>query len=265
MHERERLRAILARLRGGGFVAVAELASLTGASAATLRRDLAKLAEAGQVRRLHGGVEACEGRAVLATRTFEVSRTMHLEAKRAIAREAVGLCEDGDSIIVNAGTTTFQMVEPLAARRLNVLTNSFPMAQALSERTQNRVMLPGGELYREQGIVLSPFDEDSLQHVSASRMFMSAASVGPLGVVEGDPLIARAEAKLLRRAERLVVLVDSSKFERRGSLVVAPLSRVDTLITDEGAPEEALAMLRSAGVATIVVGLGKERASPHAA
>ena len=84
-------------------------------------------------------------------------------------------------------------------------------------------------------------------------MFMSAISIGPLGVIEGDPLIARAETKLLRRADKLVVLADSSKFSQRGSLVVCPLSRIHALITEEAAPVEALAMLRDAGVETIVV------------
>ena len=84
-------------------------------------------------------------------------------------------------------------------------------------------------------------------------MFMSAYSVGPLGIIEGDPLIARAEAKLLSRAAELVVLVDSSKFEPRGNLAVAPLARVKTLITDDRAPVAMLDMLRQAGVDVILV------------
>jgi len=77
---------------------------------------------------------------------------------------------------------------------------------------------------------------------------------GPrLGVIEGDPLIARAETKLLRRADKLVVLADASKFAQRGSLVVCPLTRIHILITDRASPPEALAMLRDAGVETIVV------------
>ena len=79
--------------------------------------------------------------------------------------------------------------------------------------------------------------------------------------MEVDPLIARAEAKLLKRAERLVVLADSSKFEPRGSLVVCPLSRVSLLITDDGITEAALAMLANAGVEVIVAPVDKEIAS----
>ena len=163
------------------------------------------------------------------------------------------MCEDGDSIVINGGTTTFQMAEFLRSTRLEILTNSYPLAEFLIRETQNRVVLPGGEVYREQKIIVAPFDDDAIQHYSARIMFMSAISIGPLGVIEGDPLIARAEMKLLRRADKLVVLADASKFAQRGSLVVCPLSRIHALITDRAAPPEALAMLRGAGVETIVV------------
>ena len=107
-----------------------------------------------------------------------------------------------------------------------------------------RVALPGGEVYREQKLIVSPFEEDAIQHYSASRMFMSAIAIGPLGVIEGDPLIARAETKLLKRADKLIVLADSSKFVSRGSLVVCPLSRIAILITDRAAPPAALEMFQ---------------------
>jgi DeoR family ulaG and ulaABCDEF operon transcriptional repressor len=87
-------------------------------------------------------------------------------------------------------------------------------------------------------------------------MFMSAISIGPLGVIEGDPLLARAESKLLKRADKLVVLADSSKFVSRGSLVVCPLPRIHTLITDSDAPSVALDMLREHGVHVVVVAAG---------
>jgi DeoR family ulaG and ulaABCDEF operon transcriptional repressor len=180
------------------------------------------------------------------------SRTLNVAAKRAIARTAVALCSEGDAIIINGGTTTFEMGEFLRERRLKVLTNSYPLAETLIHHSNCRVALPGGEVYREQKLIVSPFEEDAIQHYSASRMFMSAISIGPLGVIEGDPLIARAETKLLKRAEKLVVLADSSKFTPRGSLVVCPLSRISTLITDAQAPKEALDMLRDAGVEVMI-------------
>jgi DeoR family ulaG and ulaABCDEF operon transcriptional repressor len=259
VHERERRQIIKAMLRESGLVRVADVCRATDASEASVRRDFAKLAEAGLATRVHGGLEATHSGVgaseapPLATRSFEFSQTLNLDAKRAIAKVAVGLCEDGEAIIINGGSTTFEMGAFLRERRLKVMTNSYPLAELLIHDSNCRVALPGGEVYREQKLIVSPFEEDAIQHYLASCMFMSALAIGPLGVVEGDPLIARAETKLLKRAEKLVVLADSSKFITRGSLVVCPLSRIHTLITDRAAPAAALAMLREAGVQIIQV------------
>lgn len=255
MHERERWQKILTQVRERGVIRVRDLVSATGASSATLRRDLTKLEELGQLRRVHGGVEAVEAAQQnhLATRSFGVSQTLNAERKRAVAKAAVALCNDGESIIINAGSTTYFMAEFLQQSRLQILTNSFPIAQELIATSQNRIVLPGGEVYREQGIVLSPFDEDAIQHFTASKMFMSCASITAMGIIEGDPLIARAEAKLLTRAEKLVVIADSSKFEQRGSMVVCQLSRVHTLVTDADAPAHMLDHIRAQGVDVIIV------------
>ena len=255
MHERERWQIIQALLHERSLVQVIDVCEATGASPASVRRDFAKLAEQGLGRRIHGGLELIKSPAningdttALATRSFDASQSHNIAAKKAIAKAAVDLCEDGEAIIINGGTTTYQMGEFLRERRLKILTNSYLLAEMLIHTSQCRVALPGGEVYREQKLIVSPFDDDAIQHYSASRMFMSAISIGPLGLVEGDPLIARAETKLLKRADKLYVLADGSKFDTRGSLVVCPLSRIDTLITDPSAPPEALDMLAQAGV-----------------
>jgi DeoR family transcriptional regulator, ulaG and ulaABCDEF operon transcriptional repressor len=260
MRERQRVEIVRNLLAAQGFLSITDLMAATGVSAASARRDAGRLAEAGYGERVYGGIQALGGafsrrmaQASLETQAFEVSRAINIEAKRAIARRALEMCVDGDVIIINGGTTTFQMAEFLRNTRLKILTNSYPLAEFLIRETQNRVALPGGEVYRDQKLIVAPFDDDAIQHYSARIMFMSAISIGPLGVIEGDPLIARAETKLLRRADKLVVLADSSKFAQRGSLVVCPLARIHALITDQAAPLEALAMLRDAGVETIVV------------
>lgn len=266
MLERERWQTILRLVRERSVVAVRDLMGATGASSATIRRDLNALAESGLIRRVHGGVEALDQTEPrpLETRAFDVSRTINIAKKRAIARAAVEMCEDGESIIVNGGSTTYQMVDALAERRLQILTNSYPIAHTLIDRSENRIVLPGGEVYRKQGLIVSPFDDDAIQHYTASKMFMSCLSLGPMGVIEGDPLIARAEAKLLRRTNRLIVLVDSSKFEPRGLIAVCPLSRVDTVVTDDAAPPAALDMLRKAGIDVLAVPFDREAAVPAA-
>jgi len=260
MRERQRAEIVRNLLAERGFVSIADIMAATGASAASARRDAVRLANAGLAERLHGGIQAIGesfsrplGPAMLATRSFDASGTINVAAKRAIARRAVEMCAEGDVIIVNGGTTTYQMSEFLRDTQLKILTNSYLLAEFLIHETRNRVALPGGEVYREQKLIVAPFDEDAIQHYSARFMFMSAAAIGPLGVIEGDALIARAETKMLKRAEKLVVLADASKFAARGSLVVCPLSRIHALITDTSAPAAALAMLREAGVQTVVV------------
>lgn len=260
MIESERQRVILSAVQARPVVTVAELVELTASSEATVRRDIAQLHVQKRLRRVRGGAESlAPAPTSLAGRPFAFNATQNIAQKRAIASAATALCEEGDTIIVNGGTTTFQMVHPLATRRLQVFTNSFPIAEHLLHHSRCTIMLPGGTVYREQNIVLSPFDNDVTRNVQARRMFMGAQGVGPLGVAEVDPLVIQAEEKLIGQAEELVILVDSSKFGRRPGLIVRPLSRVDTVITDDRVEDRHVAMLESAGV-TVVVAPLPERA-----
>mgnify|MGYP003695114343 CR=1 FL=1 len=254
MHEKERQNVILSALQDRSVVTVPELCILTGASEATVRRDIGTLDDASLLRRVRGGAEAMNAAPFvgLAGRTFAVNETMRSAEKQAIAAAAAELCRDGDAIIINGGTTTFQMVHPLATRRMQVFTNSFPIAEHLLKHSANTVLLPGGIIYREQNIVLSPFDNDVTRNFCASRMFMGAQGIGPLGLMEADPLLIQAEQKLIGQADELIVLVDSTKFDVRSSLVLCPLDRIDTVVTDEGITDRAASMLEAADIRLIV-------------
>lgn len=254
MIESERHRLILAAVQAKPVLTVAELVQLTGSSEATARRDIAELHLQKKLRRVWGGAEAISPRlqATLAGRSFALSATQDILQKQAIARAAVNLCQDGSAIIINGGTTTFQMVHPLATRRLQVLTNSFAIAAHLASHSANTVIVPAGTLYREQNIILSPFANDGTGNFQARLMFMGAQGIGPLGVTEVDPLIVQAEEKLIGQAEELAVLVDATKFAQRSSLIVRPLSKVSTVITDDRVGDRDVRMLEEAGVKVIV-------------
>ncbi|MEO9683926.1 MAG: DeoR/GlpR family DNA-binding transcription regulator [Tateyamaria sp.] len=258
MHEKDRHRVILSAVQDRSLVTVIDLCALTGASEATVRRDINTMDERKQLRRVRGGAEALTTAPFvgLAGRPFSVNETMNSGEKQAIAAAAVELCQDGEPIIINGGTTTFQMVHPLASRRMQVFTNSFPIAEHLLKNSRNTVMLSGGIIYREQNIILSPFDNDVTRNFYAKRMFMGAQGIGPLGLMEQDPLLVQAEQKLIGQAEELIVLVDSSKFANRSSLVLCPLDRIDTIITDDKIEDRTAAMLDAAGVTLIVVPSG---------
>ena len=258
MHEKERHRIIISAVQERPVATVVDLCNLTGVSEATIRRDIATLHVQQKLRRVRGGAEAINPPQVvgLAGRPFAVNEAFNISEKHAIARAAVELCDDGDSIIINGGTTTFQMVHPLVNRRMQIFTNSFPIAEHLLKHSKNTIMLSGGAIYREQNIILSPFDNDVTRNFYAKRMFMGAQGLGPIGLMEADPLLIQAEQKLIGQADELVVLVDSSKFSQRSSLVLCQLDRITTVITDEGISDQAAAMLEAADVNLIVAQAG---------
>ena len=254
MHENERHKIILSAVQEKPVTTVSELVDLTSTSEATIRRDIASLHVQKRLRRVRGGAESINPPQFvgLAGRTFSVNETLNIHRKRAIANAAMQLCDDGDAIIINGGTTTFQMVHPLAAKRMQIFTNSFPIAEHLLNHSKNTILLSGGVIYREQNIILSPFENDVTRNFYAKRMFMGAQGLCPLGLMEADPLLIQAEHKLINQAEELVVLADSSKFTQRSSLILCALERITTVITDNEIRDEDRAMLETAGVGLIV-------------
>ena len=254
MLERERQRLILKRVEDRAIVAVAELVDLLGASEATVRRDILAMSERGELRRVRGGAEAINPRhkTVLAGAPFELSLGICTTQKRAIAQAAAALVRDGDSIIIGGGTTTYCMAEFLEGRELDILTNSFPMAAKLAHSSHVRLTLPGGMLFRQHGIVLSPFEHDAIGSFWGSKLFTGCHGLNRFGMMETEPLIVQAERKLLARADELVVMADSRKLRQRSAMVVAGLERITCLVTDEGARDDELEPLRNAGVRVIV-------------
>jgi DeoR family ulaG and ulaABCDEF operon transcriptional repressor len=254
MIERERHSAILGLLKDKPIVSVAELVAALDASAATVRRDIGALAARGELRRVRGGIEAMKPRAEarLAGTPFDENKAIAVAQKRAIGKAAAALVAPGANLIVNGGTTTLAMVDYMPRSGLNVLTNSMPIAARLLEASSNRVSLPGGTVFREQNIILSPFEADSVENFRAEIMFTGCFGISRFGMMDADPLIVKSELRLLRLADRLVVLADSRKLRKGGSMVVVGLERIATLVTDDGATAAELALFRDAGVEVIV-------------
>jgi len=233
MYEAQRDQAILQAVAERHFISVQTLTENLGTSEATVRRDLRRLADAGRIRRVRGGAEVIERPALVGQPQFGAGRSRNTRSKQAIARRAAAMCRAGDSIIIDGGTTTYAMGDYLGNLGLHILTNSFPLAQKLATNTNNRVLLPGGEIFREQQVVVSPYEQPTIQHFSGSMIFMSSQAVGLHGLMQSDPLLIQAELQLIERAERVVAMIDSSKFQLRESMVLCPLQKVDVLITEQ--------------------------------
>lgn len=250
---RKRLLKLLAEHQNAS---VPQLVEWLSASPATVRRDISWLAARNLLTRTRGGAANLAQKKrnfALTSETFEHNIQCFAERKRAIARYAASMCDEGETIVINGGTTTFMMAEFLVDKHLKILTNSFLMAERLLVSSENEIILPGGKVYREQNVILSPFDNDITQHHYAAKMFMSVYGLSLLGLMEADPLLIQAEKRLIGQAEELIVLADSSKFAKKAGLILCGLDRVSTVITDTYASDAAVQLLEQSGVKVVTV------------
>ncbi|WP_017445902.1 DeoR/GlpR family DNA-binding transcription regulator [Gayadomonas joobiniege] len=260
MLEIQRQQRLLDILEEKKFATVAQLTELLHSSEATIRRDLVKLDKQNKITRVHGGAKVLTSasgadneaaRPTLASPTNSAKTPQQIN--RALAQKAAALCEDGESVIINGGMITDLMGDFLRERKLNILTNSFALAHDLVTNSRNQVSLPGGEVYREQGIVLSAFDNDTTQHYSASKMFIGTPGLSEFGVTESDALLVRAEQKMRRQAEKLVVLAPSTSLEKRSSFIFCSLNQIDILITERSTDNALLQRYRQHGLEIVLV------------
>ncbi|MBQ1542726.1 DeoR/GlpR transcriptional regulator [Caulobacter sp. CCUG 60055] len=258
MHVAEREQLILKLLEQRGFIGFQELDQKLDASAATIRRDLERMAAQGLIERVRGGAKlpALEGglgeKQNLTGISFHENLSLNRSQKEAIGRAAAALCAPGEAVIIDGGSTTLQMCPHLEPLGLQVLTNSLHIVSALLQQPSTRVSVPAGGLFREQNIILSPFEDDGMGRFHATRLFMGAASVGRHGLMQADTLLVQAERRLLDRAEEIVVLVDSSKFRGPAGHLVCTLEDIDVVVTDRGVDAADRAMLENAGCRVII-------------
>jgi DeoR family ulaG and ulaABCDEF operon transcriptional repressor len=262
LHSAQRDAEIVRLLQAHGFIAFQQLCQRLDASSATIRRDLGRLDSLGVIERVRGGARLKSGGAAkvidrlaldrLVGAPFEQNRTRNAGAKAAIGRAAARLCERGEAIIIDGGTTTFQMCPHLEGLELQVLTNSLHIVGELLPQPGTRVSVPGGAIFREQNIILSPFEDDGMNRYHATKLFMGAAAIGARGVMQADVVLIQAEQKLMTKADRLIVLADSSKFAASATFLVCPLSEVDVVITDERARPADVDLLGAKGVEVII-------------
>lgn len=258
MLEKQRHKLMLDILREQHYASAKSLSEQLNASEATIRRDISKLAEQNLLHKIRGGAEAINKsesqftHPPIAGSVFLADKERHTDAKRAIAKKAVDLCDETDSITINAGSSTYMMGEFLRGKQMSILTNSFQLAHELIENSNNQVTVPGGEIYRKQNIILSAFEHDVIQYYRISKMFMGSPGVSHYGVMESDPLLIRAEQKLMKQADRLFILADSSKLGKRSNFILCPLDDIDTLITDSKAEDKYIRLFEEHGINVII-------------
>ena len=249
----ERRQRICALLRAEGRVRVEALASRFGTSTVTIRADLSTLEAAGALTRTHGGALSVPE----VDQPLSVKELQHRSEKLRIAEAAADLIREGETIILDSGTTTTEIarrIRTLPLNSINVITNALNIAALLIDVPSVRLIMPGGILRRESNSLSGPMAEAALATLQASRLYLGADGIDPqIGIM--TPHLAEAElnAKMIAMSAQVVVVADCSKFARRNISLIARIEQVHMLITDRAAPAEAVEQLRERGVTVRLV------------
>ena len=246
----ERRNLILERLERDGKVVAGDLSAELAVSPDTVRRDLRDLAEAGQLRRVHGGALP----AAVGARPYAVRREQAPAAKEAIAHATSGLLRHGQVILLDAGTTTLEV-----ARRLphdldaTVITNSPPIAVALAEHPAVQVTMLGGTLAKDAQAVVGAATVEALHSVRADVLVLGVCSLHPeVGITVMDLEESYVKRAMIENAAEVVAVSSADKLGSAGPYVVAPLDELTHLVTERSAPEDKVADYRGRGIEVVL-------------
>ena len=228
-------------------MSVQELGERFAVSPMTIRRDLDALAGRGLVVRIHGGAMATETPVILRE---DVRAPANVAAKAAIGTAAARLVEDGQTLFIDAGTTTIEFARRLRNhRRLTVVTNSVRVLALLADSPGIELIGLGGMVYGGAWSFVGPLADAALRRFNADLAFMGITSVSlERGLTEVNLFEANVKSAMIHHARRAVLLADHSKFEGISPVSVVPINEIGTLVTDDELSPEMVDKYRAAGV-----------------
>lgn len=219
-------------IRTRGFAGLDELVRELGVSESTVRRDLDALEDQGAAKRTHGGVIYAGGMPRLAE--FDERQPSHWAAKRAIASRAADIIADGETVLLDGGTTTYEVARLLVGRSLQVVTNSLPVANLFASEARTDLVLLGGYVSPRTGVCLGPYANELLGRLHVTTTVLSAAGIAAEGLFNSHLLLAETEQAMLRAASRVIVVADSWKFGKKSLTLVSALDAIDVVVSDDG-------------------------------
>ena len=234
---------------------VGELAAIAEVTEATIRRDLLALEEQGLIHRAHGGALRREQASFWQTTLLRDRMDMHREEKTRIGEMVARLVHDGESIMIDAGSTTLQAAVSLGERKnLLVVTNAPDIARLMVEVDDNKVILTGGELARETRSLVGSAAEASLRQYRVDKAIIGASGIIPgEGCFSAIPQEAEIKRLMSLSAAETIVVCDSSKIGARALCFFCDLRRVGRLVTDRGTTPAALDEMKQQGVEVFAV------------
>lgn len=249
----ERRQHILSLLNRDGRVLVSELSESLGISPITIRKDLDQMEEQGLVQRTHGGALAPHSSTTIDL-SLKEKEQHQMKEKQRIAAAAVKLVSNDQCVLLDSGTTTTMVARALREfSRLTIVTNAVNIAAEMGD-TDFEIILTGGTLRKNSFSLVGPMAEDTLAQIQADILFLAVDGFDPrVGFMTPNVLESRVNRAMVKASRKVVVVCDSTKFERSSMALIGPPSAVHTIITDDQIAESSAQALRSAGIELIVV------------
>ena len=232
------------------FVDLERLCRDLNASESSVRRDLIALEGDGLLKRVYGGAMAMQARGHALDFDWQSARMA--DEKSRIAAATATQIADGQTVILDGGSTVAAVARALSGRSLHVLTNSLAIADIFSEARQIELTLTGGYLYPRLRATLGPLCEQMLSAVTADVLIMGIGGITESGFSNNNTLVVGPERKMIEAARKLIVVADHTKFGRGAVIHVAPLETADLVVADRGIDPLYIEMLRRRGVEVLL-------------
>ena len=252
----ERRQRVLDVLSERGFMALGDLAQIAEASESTIRRDLDYFAEKGLLKRTHGGAVFLNEKESLPA--LEERTGIKIDEKQAIARAAAARIQDGDSVLLDGGTTTLEVAKMLVGRRVQIVTNSLPIANLFASSRETDLVMLGGYVFPRTGVALGPLTVKMIEEIHVQQTILGVGGITAKGLFNSNLLLVETERAMMHAADEVVVVADHTKMGRQALAFLCKLSDVDTLIMDRGLAAAERDLVESQGVRLLVAGEANE-------
>ena len=221
------------------------------ASESSVRRDLDILEQEGLLRRVYGGAVSVQSPP---NRAFDyAAESVRLsDEKSRIGKLTASLIEDGQTVILDGGSTVAAVARELAQKSLHIVTNSLPIAEGLESLRNIELTLTGGYLDPRLRVMLGPFCEQMLSAIRADAVIMGIGGITDAGFTNNNTLVVGSEQKMIDIASRVIIVADHTKFGRGGMIPVAPLTAAHVVVSDAGLSSEYVSLLRDNGIEVLL-------------
>ena len=251
MKAAERQLRIRQMLENRDFIDSETLCHELDASESSVRRDLDILEQEGVLKRVYGGAVSVQASPDHAS-DYALESVRLSDEKSRIGKLTAGLIENGQTVILDGGSTVAAVARELTSKSLHIVTNSLPIAEGLESLRNIELTLTGGYLDTRSRVMLGPFCEQMLGAIRADTVIMGIGGVTEAGLSNNNTLVVGSEQKMIEVASRVIIVADHTKFGRGGMIPVAPLTAAQIVVSDAQLGPEYVAMLRENGIEVLL-------------